>query len=251
MTDSNNVTPNLTNSPERESTKAVTSRTLEAPIDEQRPAGAGVMSAFERMRAAESLLDQVDREAEQTADGRDEHDPSEPSIEEYMAALLARSNARANGASPSSTQFLPRQELPAVKKEKDVENPQRPADQTSTEKRTQKPAPERRDDLSNMRQLANLNARSALDTHSGRRLLFELHNKLTVAMVAVMLSIGLASIASTVRSLTYLGAVAALLASCVWTTRYLALTRRMKALCGQRGPQTSSSQDGQDPSPAT
>jgi hypothetical protein len=251
MTDSNNVTPNLPNSPERESTKAVTTRTFQAPVDEQRSAGAGVMNALERVRAAESLLDQVDREAERAGDGRDENDPSEPSIEEYMAALLARSNARANGASPYSTQFLSRQELPAVKKQQDVEKPQRPADQTPTEKRTQKPAPERRDDLSSMRQLANLNARSALDTHSGRRLLFELHNKLTVAMVAVMLSIGLASIAPTVRSLTYLGAVAALLTSCVWTTRYLALTRRMKAMCAQRGPQSSCPEDDQDPSPAT
>ena len=168
-----------------------------------------------------------------------------------MTALLARSNGFSNESSPPTpTQVLPRQEQPAVKEE--PEKPSRPAVEVPPEKRVQKPAPECRDDLSNMRKLANLNARSALDTHSGRRLIFEMHNKLIVSMVAIMLSFGLVTVATSTGSLAYIGAILALITAAVWSMRYLTLARQLDAICDERSPQSPPriSDDGETPSPA-
>jgi hypothetical protein len=214
---------------------------------------ANATEILDRVNVAKSMLDQVDREVETPTD--DTTHSADPSIEEYMTALLARSNGFSNESTPptsppASTQVLPRQEQPAVKEE--PEKPSRPAVEVPPEKRVQKPAPECRDDLSNMRKLANLNARSALDTHSGRRLIFEMHNKLIVSMVAMLLSFGLVTAASSVRSLAYIGAVLALITASVWSMRYLTLARQLDAICDERAPQLPPqiSDDGQTPSPA-
>jgi hypothetical protein len=236
MTDSKTVDLNSSNSDTPELTPEVKTQLLDQLNAEQPSNRADVTEVFDRMNAASSLLDQVDREAETPATEGDAP-PSDPSIEEYMAALLARSNGFSNEATP--TQVLPTQEQPTVKKE--PKKPVRPVVKTPPdEKRVQKPAPECRDHLSNMRKLANLNARSALDTHSGRRLIFEMHNKLTVAMVAIILSFGLITIATSISSLAYIGAVLALITSCAWTMRYLTLARQLTKVCEERSPQPPS-----------
>jgi hypothetical protein len=233
MTDSKTVDLNSSNSDTPKVTPEVKTQLLDQLNAEQSTSRANVTEVFDRMNAASSLLDQVDHEVE-TAASKEETPPSDPSIEEYMAALLARSNGFSS--EPTPTQVLPTQEQPAVKKE--PKKPARPVVKTPPdEKRIQKPVPECRDHLSNMRKLANLNARSALDTHSGRRLIFEMHNKLTVAMVAIILSFGLITIATSISSLAYIGAVVALITSCVWAMRYLALARQLTKVCEERSPQ--------------
>ncbi len=234
MTDSKTVDLNSSNSDTPEGTPEVKTQLLDQLNAEQPSRRTNVTEVFDRVKAAASLLDQVDREVETPESGEAASPPADPSIEEYMAALLARSNGFSS--EPTSTQVLPTQEQPAVKKE--PKKPARPVVGTPPEeKRVQKPAPECRDHLSTMRKLANMNARSALDTHSGRRLIFEMHNKLTVAMVAIILSFGLITVASSIRSLAYIGAVLALITSCVWAMRYLSLARQLTKVCEERSPQ--------------
>ncbi len=247
MTDPKTAAPENTAAPTPERVPEVKTQLLDQLNTAQPSARANVTEVFDRMNAASLLLDQVDREADAPKSGREGGNSADPSIEEYMSALLARSNGFSKAA---ATQVLPKHVLPPQAEPAVESKPPTPAqsavDTPAAEAWIQKPAPECRDDLSNMRKLANLNARSALDTHSGRRLIFEMHNKLTVALVAIVLSFGLITAAHSIRSLAYIGAVASLTTSCVWSMRYLALARQLSNVRCDRTPQPPPVQNAGD-----
>ncbi len=154
----------------------------------------------------------------------------EPTIEEYMTALLARTKQPATSlaetivrpARPTVSKVVPNSPSPPAV-------PQ-PAAVTPV---TAGPAagPECRDAFSELRELANISARSTFNTHLAQRLVLEMHGKRFVAVVAMLASLILLSLATSVRSPAYLAAVAAVTAACVWSLKYLSLGRALARVC--------------------
>jgi hypothetical protein len=139
----------------------------------------------------------------QSADGEADEDEEE-SIEHYMAGLLARAsgerdaNPAAAGPEGAGTAVLPqgRGEEPETGQSDPVDNVEGPLESIqspaavrqspeSGEDRPRARAPEKAEDLVSLRELANLSAHSALDTHARNRLLKSAHAKLAVVTIAL------------------------------------------------------------------
>ena len=149
----------------------------------------------------------------------------EPSIEEYMAALLART--RQFPTSPA------RDVQPLVRPPMEPRKPSpAPAVSPSPSPPPSSPAPtpECRDAISELRQLANISARSSLNTHRARQLALEMRGQCLVAVVAMLASVVLLCLASSVRSPAYINAVAAATAACAFGLKYLSLGRELARL---------------------
>jgi lipopolysaccharide export LptBFGC system permease protein LptF len=142
---------------------------------------------------------------------------NEPTIEEYLAALLAR--AKQSPASPAET--IPQPDMPTVEKVM----PSNAAGPIAM--------PECRDAISELRELANISARSSFNTHRAQRLVLEMHSKWFVAVVAMLASLVLLSLASSVQSYAYMAAVVAVIAACVWSLNYLSLGRALSRICAE------------------
>jgi hypothetical protein len=150
----------------------------------------------------------------------------EPSIEEYMAALLART--RQFSVSPT------RDVQPLVRPPIEPRKPSAASTVSpspSPPPASPAPAPECRGAISELRELANISARSSLNTHRAQRLALEMRGKRLVAAIAVIVSVVLLSLASSVRSPAYIAAVAAVITACAFSLRYLSLGRELAQLC--------------------
>jgi hypothetical protein len=149
----------------------------------------------------------------------------EPTIEQYMAELLARTRPYAPMPEPAVTQpFVPRSA------------PGKPAPEMMPEVAAipaLPPAPvtETRDTFSELRELANISARSTFNVHRVQRIILDMHGQRFVILVAMLATLFLLSLAQDVRSPNYVAAIVAGITACVWSLKYLARGRRLAELC--------------------
>ncbi|MHB8969333.1 MAG: hypothetical protein ACYC4N_02620 [Pirellulaceae bacterium] len=155
----------------------------------------------------------------------------EPSIEEYMAALLARTNQ----FSTSSAGAVPQSATPTAESAVPAPSPPAAAQATVGPLLPVGPTagPECRTAFSELRELANMSAQSTFNTHLAQRLVLEMHSKRFVAVVAMLASLALLSLASFVGSFAYLAAVVAVIAASVWSLKYLSLGRALARVCAE------------------
>ena len=161
----------------------------------------------------------------------------EESINDYMSQLFQRVRSSSSGSGPayvpasaSSDQRKRNREAteavappPAVEESKP---------ETLEERlralRPRAAAPERHIDLSALRELANLSAHNALGRYSRKVLISHMHDRLIVAIVALIASGVLFWLWNSMRiDLTYYSALAALLVSFYWGLRWTILTGRL------------------------
>ncbi len=157
----------------------------------------------------------------------------EPSIEEYMAALLERTRQ----FSTSPVRDTPAAARPAVERVSRTPAPAAasPAPSPPPPPVTGAPlgVPECRDAISELRELANISTRSSFSAQRAQYLVREMRGKRTVACVAMVVSVTLLSLSSSVASPTYITAVAAVTTACAYGLKYLALGRELAWLCAE------------------
>jgi hypothetical protein len=151
-------------------------------------------------------------------------DPQDISVDEYMANLMERLQRNLSTAAATRPSGEPAR--PASPARPDELSPSfRPSDARPSEPRRIVPV-ENATDRSAMRELANQNARQALEVHSRKRLVQVAWGKLILAIVATGASLAVVQI-------TRLGSTVALVALLVcmgaatwWTCQFLRLTAR-------------------------
>ena len=143
----------------------------------------------------------------------------EDAIAAYMAELLQRHNP--DGAPPAAAP------VPQATPEPEAAVPAEPVPEPEKPRVPVAP-PERRDDLAVMRELANSNAKNALDAYSSARMVKTTKGRFQIAAVAVVLSFALAYFSPGVTSLAFVGSVACLAIAILWTSRYLLLVKHLK-----------------------
>ena len=156
------------------------------------------------------------------------HETEEPSIEEYMAALLERTRQFSTTPGQDIPQFI----RPAMEPKSPTRAPVVPSS-PSPGPASPAPVQECRDAISELRELANISARSSFNTHRAQHLVLEMHGKRFVAVVAMLASVVLLSLSSSVHSPAYITAVAAVTTACAFSLKYLALGRELKSLCAE------------------
>jgi hypothetical protein len=158
------------------------------------------------------------------------HESDEPSIEEYMAALLERTRQFSAPPVQSAPSFV----RPMMEPNRPAPTPVAPAAPAPVPvpvPASPTPVPECRDAISELRELANISARSSFNTHRAQHLVLEMRGKRFVAFVAMVTSLGLLSLSSSVNSPAYVTAVAAVTTACAYSLKYLALGRELALLC--------------------
>ncbi len=173
----------------------------------------------------------------------------EPTIEEYMAALIARTkNVRAGDApelaedcieaarSAAARSTVARREAAFAAGGRVTSSTSDTAivaevEAIAQQQWKQTSPPECRDAISELRDLANISARSSFNVHRGQQLVYEMHNKLTVSLVALVVSFALTTLSSSMQSPAYFAAVAALIVAMAWTVKYFQLGRQLAGLC--------------------
>lgn len=154
------------------------------------------------------------------------------SIEAYMSRLLERVNQGARSADrgplvqPPGPAKVP-SPLPAADPQGRWSSEDPPPPEKPAGRRQPARAPEGRDDLLSLRQLANASAQDALRIHSCKRLVRALYCRLTLAAVAAICSCLLVFLSWSTRSLAYGGAVLAMLIAVVAGWRYLAQSHEL------------------------
>lgn len=169
-------------------------------------------------------------------------DVQEPSIEEYMAALLARSRGAtprpSNGPASWRASLLPPDELSAVQPP-----PNNPAmtDEAPptvapavTAAWSPTPAPEHREAISELRELANLSARTSFNVHLSQRLVFEMHRCMLVALVGLASSFITMLLTPSPTFVFFAASAVAWVIAAIWTWKYCALGRQLTRLCFPR-----------------
>jgi hypothetical protein len=160
------------------------------------------------------------------------HESEEPSIEEYMAALLERTRQFTASPVPSAPSFV----RPMMEPSRPAPTPAAPAAPGAPVAPASVPAgpvpvPECRDAISELRELANISARSSFNTHRAQHLVVEMRGKRFVAIIAMLTSVGLLNLSSSVQSPAYITAVAAVTTACAYSLKYLSLGRELASLC--------------------
>ncbi len=171
---------------------------------------------------------------------------AEPTIEEYMAALLARTrNVRGSESVESIADSVEKARVTAARSavqrreavsggaaRSDVSaSSSEPSMESADSPWKQSPPPECRNAISELRELANINARSSFNVHRGQQLVYEMHNKLTVSLVALVVSFALTTLAGSMCSPTYFAAVISLIVAMAWSVQYFQLGRQLAGLC--------------------
>lgn len=139
----------------------------------------------------------------------------EDDIASYMSDLLRRSNGFSS--EPEVATAPTPSAAPGVS-----EKPKRDY--------VQKSAPETANDLSNMRQLANANAHTAIEVHEGRQLIQQMYSKLGIAVTALIFSFILLGQTQSVTTVFFAGAVVSSLVATAWTLQFLTMARKLRQL---------------------
>lgn len=180
-----------------------------------------------RVEAVSQMLHQA-AGGESRAGAVDGECDNEPSIEEYMAALMARSRDPRSSERPRSVIMAPVPPPPPPRQQPVPAAP--PFDTYNSVTEGRQTPPECRDAISEMRELANLSTRSTVTVHYAQQLVYAMYNKFIVALVALVISLALTCLASEVRSVTFCGALAALVVAVYWTLQYFHFGRQLQKL---------------------
>ena len=129
--------------------------------------------------------------------GKDADTADDPSIEEYMSALLARSrDPRTMSADAMLKELRAAQALARAAAQAKASE----IAATTISEWSPSPAPECREAISELRELANISARSSFNIYRGQRLVFDMHSKMFVAFVALVASGALISVTPSMRA---------------------------------------------------
>jgi hypothetical protein len=172
------------------------------------------------------------------------------SIEQYMTRLMARvrgiTATPEEPARPSHTTKEEERPEAAAEPEEFKVQPVAKAALTAIPVR---PRPEQRTDLSAMRELANLNARSALDTHTRQRLTRVARDKLVVVAMAVLFGcVGVAL--GFLHPLAWVGAGMCLLVALAWAAQSVQFARRAAECAAAPDAACPDGDTGSAPAPA-
>lgn len=167
----------------------------------------------------------------------------EPSIEEYMAALLQRSR---QGQSPHPERTVP---LPAgPPKQQQADKPLVAEVATGEPAATASAAvptapPECRTAISEMRQVANLSTRTAFHAQLGFRLIREMRWNGIVAVGATLTSIVMLGLSPSAQSPIFYTAVAATVVAAAWVLKFCAAGRLLQCVNAEAALDASTSAD--------
>ncbi len=151
----------------------------------------------------------------------------EQSIEQYMAELLQRTGCARTTTTPVEPD-QPREDDTPKDASCDVEpEPAPKVERKSVFRRKKVEQSERRDTISTMRSLANMSARSALNTYWSQQLFLSMHSKLFIAGLSIVVSLVLVGWSSSATSLAFIGAVVAMLSAVVWGSSYFAMASQL------------------------
>ena len=189
---------------------------------------------------ADSFVTQPSEESQSTHQPGSEAscvDDEEQSIEQYMAGLLARVSG-GSASSPAAARSSEQAQVPGapiseaaegtngeVEKEASLSGLVEDEQNEVREAGPRAKAPERAEDLVTLRELANLSAKSALDTHARRRLIRSVNGKLAVVGVALATA-GVLFWRWTVvpdSTMHYYMGLAVILVAVLWGVQYVAL----------------------------
>lgn len=153
---------------------------------------------------------------------------NEDSIEQYMADLLARSNGYAAPSAddqPAVFMESPQEDVDAVDEE--LADPEQPNLADMAEKRQQSQS-EVRNNLSSMRELANMNTRSAIETHCCKQL--ARRGILQIGMIAAGLFMSFFQLrtAVSVESTSFVGAMAGTIIAILGTFLFFRTTLQLQ-----------------------
>lgn len=176
------------------------------------------------MNPGTEALQHLDAASHLLENAHDDEVGTDLTIERYMAELIARSRGPGQEAEPFAV-------IPVTEPAVSTTESAAPAEDLPVEPRREVAPPECRDAISELRELANISARSSFSVHKGRQLVYDMHNKLAVTMVALMVSFGLTSLATHTRSPAYFAAVISLIVALAWTVKYFRLGRHLNRLC--------------------
>ncbi len=170
---------------------------------------------------------------QQPASTEAEEGDEDVSVEDYMSRLLARIRGQESPPVPVYQPASPQQEK--------VDPPARALPEGSQESESASEesyaprhrAPELNKNMSAMRDLANRNAREALDTHSRRQLKNDSVVTLSVAIVAMLASFVLMWLSTQSQGMfTYWLSLIALVIAGIWGIKYLYMTGQLYARAG-------------------
>jgi hypothetical protein len=157
------------------------------------------------------------------------HDEDE-SIDDYMARLMDRVRSMQTGPAAVSAPTearLPTAPVVAHRKEDQTESLAKgelPKVKSLAELAPRATAPELTTDMSAMRDLANLSARSAIDAHTRKRMRSVVWGKLMVCFVALAAAAGLTWLSGRGGQVAYGAALVSTIIAVIWGVEYLVLS---------------------------
>jgi hypothetical protein len=154
------------------------------------------------------------------AEGHDE------SIESYMSRLLARARTSpAENAGPPAGDEEQAEASPAAK----APPTPAPIPPETEQYRPRATAPEVSADIAAMRELANKNARQAIDTHDKGRLKAKARMKLGLTVATLLAAVGVTWFLGSMGTVAYLVAIGCLLGAVIFGVQYLVLVSKITA----------------------
>lgn len=203
---------------------------LGSATDKQPAGGPRVLNPA--TRAPENAIDR----AASRDDTTEEEDDF--TIREYVAQLIARSqHSEQDRKQPPSPPLLAEPTAPSettVLGDKPAEaEPPRQEQEPGSQLTPARP-PECRNSISELRELANIDARSSLNTHRVSQLIYKMHEKLAVALVALVVSFCLLATTSFTSSFNYVSAIIASIIALYWGATYFRLARQLRQICFPR-----------------
>ena len=205
---------------------AVVFRRLEANVDLEEDQPESGESAGESDRSGDLAGQRPSASSTAAAD----EDADEESVDAYMARLMQRIRSaedESESRSPAASQAKP--ENPAVGSPVAAPQPQVTPQCELSELPPRAVPPEKRIDLSALRELANLSADAAINQHSRQVLIRTMASKLLVALVALLAGGGLLWMwrLAGAEQLTFYSGLLALLIAIYWGVEYALLTGRL------------------------
>lgn len=169
-------------------------------------------------------------------------DEEEPSIEEYMAALLQRSR-KGQSLQPERTIPLASMRVEPSATESAVRDSGPVVQVVSAQQPAPPPPPECRNAFSEMRQVANLSTRTTFHSQLGFRLMREMRWNGLVAVGAIVTSVVLLGFSPSAQSPIFYTAVATTVVAATWVLKFCAAGRLLKCVNAEAARDASSSAD--------
>lgn len=217
--------------PSREQGRAASARPAPAkvlgPLDQ-------VSKLVDSITSGESSSVQRSEKAETPADKRPAEAEPDDDVQRYMADLLARSRG---GAVTAPSTAAPAPEAPVVRRPKPAPAPAGPDGPAPAPEAVRRPksTPESVRDLQQMRELANINARQALQVHTTRQLGSAMGRWVLLSALCSGFSVALAILSPPRFGIPCLSAVGFLLAAIYCAVRYVCLAHSVEPVANEHG----------------